>query len=95
MEKEQQIFERMGRELAALRDLIGHIITDPKYQAIMTCRAWGGLCAAQARVDSFRSDAESRMARYTPGWDSETFYPRDRRNLNTAIEDFRNRMRGK
>lgn len=91
--KEQEIFERMGRELAALRDLIGHIITDPEYNAVMTRKTCDKLCAAQSRVDAVRSEAETRMTKYIPGWHTETFYPTDRRALGAAIEEFRERMK--
>lgn len=93
MIKEQQVFERMGRELAALRDLMGHIITDPEYQAVIPRKAWSKLCSAQSRVDAFRSEAESRMIKYVPDWTTDTFYPSDRQDLEEAINEFRDRMK--
>ena len=93
MIKEQQIFKRMGRELAALRDLIGSIITDPEYNAVIPRKAWSKLCSAQSRVDTLRSEAEDRMSRYIPDWTTDTFYPSDRRDLEEAINEFRDKMR--
>lgn len=93
MNDKQQIFERMGRELAALRDLIGRIGTDPEYLSVMTCAKWKKLGRAQTHIDELRSEAESRMARVIPGWTTGVFYPRDRRDLEEAIIEFRDKMK--
>jgi len=62
--QDKRIWERMGRELAALHDLITHICADPEYNAVMACTTWRKLCAAQDRVDAMRSEAENRMAQF-------------------------------
>lgn len=43
-------------------------------------------------LDTVRSRAEDRMARYVPDWSTRTFYPRDRGDLEAAIQDFRQKM---
>lgn len=91
--QDRRTWERMGRELTALRDMMGHIITDPEYQAVMDRQTWNKLCIAQSRVDAVRSEAEGRMALYIPDWTTDTFYPRNREKLEAAIEAFRNSMR--
>lgn len=92
MTKEQQIFERMGR-LAALRDLMGHICTDPEYNAVLPRKALSKMCTAQGRVDALRSEAENRMAKYVPDWTTDTFYPSDRQDLEKVINEFRDKMK--
>lgn len=93
MQQDKRAWERMGRELAALRDMIGNISTDREYQAIMDRRTLDKLRKAQEWVDKVRSDAESRMALFIPDWDTQTFYPHDRQDLNAAISEFRDRMK--
>lgn len=95
MDKKQdkRIWARMGRELAALRDLIGRIGTDPEYLSVMTCKEWKKLGYAQARIDKLRSEAENRMAQFIPGWNTDTFYPLDRQDLEEAVNEFRDRMK--
>ena len=87
-----QIWTRMGRELAALHDLIVHIICDPDYNDVMDKRTWGRLNGLTYHLDTVRSRAEDRMARYVPDWSTRTFYPRDRGDLEAAIQDFRQKM---
>lgn len=91
--RDERIWTRMGRELAALRDLMGHICTDPEYNAVLPCKVLGKMCTAQDHIDKLRSEAENRMAQFIPGWDTDTFYPHDRRDLEAAIEEFRDRMK--
>ena len=88
------IWECMGRELAALRTLIGEIQTDPDYQAAMDCKSWDRLGKMVYYLDNVRSWAENRMARAIPDWSTQTFYPIDRKEINTAVLEFRKKMKG-
>lgn len=91
--EDKRIWERMGRELAALHDLICHIRTDPEYQAIMDRKTWDRLKKLTYHLCLVREEAENRMARFIPGWSATTFFPRDRENLEAAITAFRNSMK--
>lgn len=91
--QDRQIWERLGRELAALHELIGKVQTDPDYQAVMDCKAWDRLGKMIYYLDNVRSWAENRMARYIPDWTPQIFYPRDREDLEAAIMAFRNSMK--
>lgn len=92
--QDKRIWERMGRELAALRDLIGCIITEPEYQAVMDRQTWNKLCIAQERVDTVRGKAEDRMRAAIPGLHLDTFYPRNRKVLELSIAGFRAEVGG-
>ena len=86
------IWQRMGRELAALHDLMCDIYCDPDYQAVMDKKTWSGLTAAINRLDAVRSDAEDRMSRYVPEWSPRIFYPHDREVTDAAGKAFREKI---
>lgn len=87
--QDKQIWVRMGHDLVALRELIGDILTDPDYQAVMDKTTWGKLMQAQGRVDRLRSEAENRMARFLPGEEKHVFYPVDKTAIYAAVAEFR------
>lgn len=91
--EDKRIWERMGRELAALHDLILYIIVDPDYQGVMDRKTWDRLNKLEYYLNIVRGDAENRMARFIPDWTTQTFYPVDRTNLNAAIKAFRDKMK--
>lgn len=91
--RDKLIWERMALELAALHELIGKIQTDPDYQAVMDCQAWDRLGKMVYYLDSVRSRAERRMAQHIPDWDTQTFYPHDSDNLESAVVSFRNSVK--
>ena len=91
--RDKLIWERMALELAALHELIGKIQTDPDYQAVMDCQAWDRLGKMGYYLDNVRSWAERRMARHTPDWDTQTFYPHDSDDLESAVVAFRNSIK--
>lgn len=92
-QQDKHIWARMGRELAALHDLICDIQCDPEYNAVMDRKAWDRLNSLTHRLDIVRGEAESRMARFIPDWSLRTFYPIDREKLHAAIAEFRNSMK--
>ena len=87
--QDKQIWVRMSLDLVALRELIGDILTDPDYQAVMDKITWGKLMQAQGRVDRIRSEAENRMARFLPGEEMHVFYPVDKTAIYAAVAEFR------
>ena len=87
--QDKQIWVRMSLDLVALRELIGDILTDPDYQAVMDKITWGKLMQAQGRVDRLRSEAENRMARFLPGEEMHVFYPVDKTAIYVAVAEFR------
>lgn len=87
-----RIFTRMGRELAALHDLLCDIICDREYQSVTTQLDFGKMNKMFATLDSVRSDCESRMFRMTQESSSDIFYPHERDDLRSAISEFRNSM---
>lgn len=88
----RRIFVRMGRELAALHDLLCDIICDKEYQSVSTRLDFGKMNKMFATLDSVRSDCESRMFRITQESSSDIFYPHERDDLRFAIAEFRNSM---
>ena len=91
--QDKRIWERMGRELAALHDLILAIQCDPEYQAVMDRKTWDRLDKLTYHLDVVRGPAENRMAKYVPDWSTRTFYPVDRDAMNAAIAEFRQKMK--
>lgn len=93
-QQDKRIWQRMGRELTALHDLILEISSDPEYNAVMTIGRWRKLNYAQARIDELREDAADRMFMLIPDAKlMDTFYPIDRQNLEIAINEFRDKMK--
>lgn len=92
--KDPHVWMRMGRELAALSDLIAHIHSDPDYNAVMDMRTWDVLYKLTHHLNTIRGRAENRMARYVPDWSPEIFYPVEREDLRTAIKTFRSQVQG-
>lgn len=93
--QDRRIWERMGQELTALRELIGDILADPEYQAVMDNATWFKLLRAQNHVDIVRSKAESRAEQFHSRWvrDNHVFYPVGRSAIWAAIAAFRDSMR--
>lgn len=93
--QDKRIWERMGRELTALRELISDILADTEYQDVMDNATWLKLLRAQNHVDIIRSKAESRAERLHSRWilDNHVFYPVDRTTIWAAIAAFRDSMR--
>ena len=91
--QDKRIWERMGRELVALNNLICHISTDREYAAVMDCQTWDRFDKMLYHLIQIRGKAEDRMARYIPDWDTQIFYPRDQEDLEAAIMVFRNSMK--
>lgn len=91
--QDKQIWVRMSLDLVALRELIGDILTDPDYQAVMDKITWGKLMQAQGRVDRLRSEAENRMARFLPGEEMHVFYPVDKTAIYAAVAEFRDMIK--
>ncbi|WP_251319701.1 hypothetical protein [Flintibacter muris] len=91
--RDKLIWERMALEMAALHELIGKIQTDPDYQAVMDCQAWDRLGKMVYYLNNVRSWAERRMARHISDWNTQTFYPHDSGNLESAVAAFRNSVK--
>ena len=87
------IWIRMGRELAALHDLIVDIQCEPDYLAVMDVKTWDKLSKLTWYLDQVRGLAEERMARNVPDWSTRTFYPVDRKDIQAAINEFRQKMK--
>lgn len=79
--EDKRIWARMGRELAALNELIGQAYTDKQYGKVMDCKTWDRLSKIDHHLNMLRAEAESRMARFIPDWSTTTFYPYDREDL--------------
>ena len=92
--RDKRIWNRMGRELAALHDLIVKIQCDREYQSVMDRKTWDKLRKLTWYLDQVRSSAEDRMSRYVPDWSTQTFYPSDRGELHAANNEFRRKMEG-
>lgn len=91
--EDRRIWERMGRELAALDELIVKIRCDPEYLAVMDSKTWDRLDKLCYHLDLIRGEAENRMARFVPDWATTTFYPHDRKDIEAAITTFRNSVK--
>lgn len=90
---DMRIWGRMGKELAALDELIGRIYTDQEYWKVMDCKTWDRLNKIGHHLDVLRAEAEGRMARFVPNWTTQTFYPHDRGALVAAVAAFRDSMK--
>lgn len=91
-----RIWQRMGQELCALDDLLGRILCDPDYQAVMGKKTWNRLYKAIDVVNHIRSDAEERMARNVPNWSTRVFYPvttDERESADAAVAAFRKEIK--
>lgn len=91
--QDKRIWQRMGLELAALRELIVEIQCDREYNAVMDVVTWDRLDKLTYHLDVVRSRAEDRMARYVPNWTTRTFYPIDRKDTTAAGDAFRQRIK--
>lgn len=91
--QDKRIWTRMGRELAALCELIDDIIVDLEYNAVMDRKTWDRLDKLVYHLNIVRGEADSRMARFIPDWTGNEFYPQDRQDLEEAIDKFRDRMK--
>lgn len=89
----KRVFYRMGRELTALRELLGNILCDTEYQSVMPKVEWCRISQMIDRLSKLRNDAENRMVRTIPDCDVHAFYPHDRDDLYEAIDKFRSSMR--
>lgn len=91
--EDRRIWERMGRELAALDELIVKIRCDPEYLAVMDSKTWDWLDKLCYHLDLIRGYAESRMARFIPDRSTTTFFPYDREDIESVVQVFRNSMK--
>lgn len=96
MKKDKRIWKRMGRELAALHDLIVEIQCDPEYQMVMDRKTWDKLHKLTYYLNIVRAGAENRMAKYVPDWWTvSTFFPIDNKGAEAAVKPFRQKAKGK
>lgn len=92
--QDEQIWKRMGKELAALDELIGRIQCDPDYCAVMDKKTWDKWFWMTHRLGIIRGNAEDRMAKNIQNWTTRTFYPVDRTEIYDAINEFRRHFEG-
>lgn len=91
--EDKRIWERMGRELAALDELIVKIRCDPEYLAVMDSKTWDRLDKLCYHLDLIRGGAENRMVRFVPNWTTTTFFLYDREDIESVVQVFRNSMK--
>ena len=87
--EDKRLWERMGRELAALDYLLRELHSDPDYSRVMDTKTWDRLGKMNYHLNIVRGMAENRMSRFVPDWSTRTFYPVEDGDIRAVVEKFR------